>query len=81
MTDMLLVLFAYFLVPETKGLTLEQVDKMLEESTPRTSRKWKPHSTFAADMHLSEKQIEIPIATTESVEPKSHVWASGTLAI
>jgi hypothetical protein len=26
--------FAYFLVPETKGLSLEQADKMLEETTP-----------------------------------------------
>jgi hypothetical protein len=40
--------YAYFLVPETKGLSLEQVDKMMEESTPRTSAKWKPSSTFAA---------------------------------
>lgn len=63
-------LFAYFMVPETKGLTLEQVDKMLEESTPRTSRKWKPHSTFAAEMHLAEKHIEVPIGT-ETVAPKS----------
>jgi MFS family permease len=54
-------LFAFFFVPETKGLTLEQVDKMLEESTPRTSRKWKPHSTFAGEMHLAEKHIEIPL--------------------
>ena len=63
-------LFAFFFVPETKGLTLEQVDKMLEESTPRTSSKWKPHSTFAADMHLAEKHIEVPIAT-EVHEPKN----------
>lgn len=42
--------YAYLLVPETKGLTLEQVDKMLEESTPRTSAKWKPTTTFAATM-------------------------------
>ncbi|KAL2136880.1 hypothetical protein VTI74DRAFT_606 [Chaetomium olivicolor] len=40
--------YTYFLVPETKGLSLEQVDKMMEETTPRTSAKWKPHSTFAA---------------------------------
>ncbi|KAK4211345.1 Sugar/inositol transporter [Rhypophila decipiens] len=40
--------YTYFLVPETKGLSLEQVDKMMEETTPRTSAKWKPTSTFAA---------------------------------
>lgn len=47
--------FSYFLVPETKGLTLEQVDRMLEETSPRTSSKWVPHSTFAADMGLVDK--------------------------
>jgi sugar porter (SP) family MFS transporter len=39
--------YTYFLVPETKGLSLEQVDKMMDETTPRTSAKWKPTSTFA----------------------------------
>lgn len=42
--------YSYFLVPETKGLSLEQVDRMMEESTPRTSAKWVPHETFAAAM-------------------------------
>ncbi|KAF2197479.1 high affinity glucose transporter RGT2 [Delitschia confertaspora ATCC 74209] len=65
--------FAYFLVPETKGLSLEQVDKMLEETTPRTSRKWKPHSTFAEDMRLADKHIEIPVATEHVAENKSAV--------
>lgn len=39
--------FAFFMVPETKGLSLEQVDRMLEETTPATSAKWRPHETFA----------------------------------
>lgn len=52
---MVSVLFAYFLVPETKGLSLEQVDRMLEEVTPRKSRSWVPHSTFAAEMGMAEK--------------------------
>jgi SP family sugar:H+ symporter-like MFS transporter len=47
--------YAYLLVPETKGLSLEQVDRMLEETTPRTSAKWKPHTTFASHMGLTEK--------------------------
>jgi len=45
-------LYAYFLIPETKGLSLEQVDRMMEETTPRTSAKWRPTTTFAADMDL-----------------------------
>ncbi|KUJ20427.1 general substrate transporter [Mollisia scopiformis] len=53
------VLFAYFLVPETKGLSLEQVDRMLEEVTPRKSRSWVPHSTFAAEMGLVEKGVRV----------------------
>ena len=39
--------YTYFLVPETKGLSLEQVDQMMAETTPRTSAKWKPTHTFA----------------------------------
>ena len=47
--------YAYFLIPETKGLTLEQVDRMMEETTPRTSARWVPKTTFAAEMGLDEK--------------------------
>ncbi|CAO3569006.1 unnamed protein product [Mortierella alpina] len=43
----LCIVYAYFLVPETKGLTLEQVDQMLDEVSPRKSAAWKPTTTFA----------------------------------
>ncbi|EXJ95153.1 hypothetical protein A1O1_00272 [Capronia coronata CBS 617.96] len=46
--------YAYFLIPETKGLTLEQVDRMLEETTPRTSSGWVPKTTYAAEMGLDD---------------------------
>lgn len=50
------VVYTWALVPETKGLTLEQVDKMLEETKPRTSAKWTPHGTYAAEMGFIEAQ-------------------------
>jgi SP family sugar:H+ symporter-like MFS transporter len=54
----LCIIYAYFLVPETKGLSLEQVDKMFEECTPRTSSKWKPHRTYAQDVGLAPEVPE-----------------------
>jgi MFS family permease len=49
------LVYTYFLVPETKGLTLEQVDQMMAETTPRTSRGWVPTKTFASQL-AQEKQ-------------------------
>lgn len=46
--------YAYLLVPETKGLTLEQVDRMLEETSPRTSAKWRPKNTYAEEMGINK---------------------------
>jgi len=37
----------------SQGLTLEQVDKMLDESTPRTSSKWRPTNTFAHELGMT----------------------------
>lgn len=48
--------FAYFLVPEMKGLSLEQVDRMLEEVSPRQSAKWVPRTTFASEMGHTQKK-------------------------
>lgn len=47
--------YSYFLIPETKGLTLEQVDQMLSETNPRTSARWVPHTTYTAEMGMTEK--------------------------
>ena len=48
--------YAYFLVPETKGLTLEQIDRMLEETTPRTSVGWTPKTTYAEEEYGKEQR-------------------------
>ncbi|KAJ2978426.1 hypothetical protein NUW58_g7501 [Xylaria curta] len=54
-------IYSWFLVPETKGLTLEQVDTMLEETTVRNSAKWAPHGTFETEMgHEESKDPELP---------------------
>ena len=68
------VVFAYFLVPETKGLSLEQVDNMLKETTPRNSAKWVPHSTFAGHGETSSlESTDNAGAHTQHQEDVAHV--------
>jgi sugar porter (SP) family MFS transporter len=50
--------YTYFLVPETKGLSLEQVDRMMEETTPRNSSKWVPHTTFATGEKIHSEVLD-----------------------
>ena len=38
---------------------------MLEESNPRSSAKWKPHSTFAQEMGLTDKGIAMDAPAEE----------------
>jgi len=60
-TCVLCAIYAYLMVWETKGLTLEQVDRMMEEAgSPRASVGWKPHSTYSAEMGLTEGG-ELPV--------------------
>ena len=58
----LCAIFAYVFVPETKGLTLEQVDQMMEEVPARKTRHWKPDDTFAWDFGYTQNS---PPATME----------------
>lgn len=63
--------YAYFLVPETKGLSLEQVDMMMAETSPRTSAKWRPHETFSQHMGKTEK---LGVETVHDVERKGSAF-------
>ncbi|KAK3936283.1 hypothetical protein QBC46DRAFT_461592 [Diplogelasinospora grovesii] len=72
--------FAYFLVPEMKGLSLEQVDKMMDEVTPRKSAGWRPTTTFAAEMghmghhtyaHAPEKEPQSSFSNMTSIAAES----------
>ena len=65
--------YAYLLIPETKGLTLEQVDRMMEETTPRTSSKWKPQTTYASEAGLTEKGTLAPEVVEDVIRKGSVV--------
>lgn len=64
--------YAYLLVPETKGLSLEQIDRMMEETTPRNSAKWVPHETFSSAM--ANENGKLGVDTVEDVERKGSVY-------
>jgi hypothetical protein len=59
------VAYAYFLVYETKGLTLEQVDQMMEEVGPRQSAGWRPTTTFTERVgRRTEKQEDAQVESS-----------------
>lgn len=50
--------FAWSLVPETKGLTLEQVGRMMEEVSARQSGGWKARDLWARDLsYVGAEQV------------------------
>ncbi|KAK3717210.1 hypothetical protein LTR37_005919 [Vermiconidia calcicola] len=65
--------YSYFLIPETKGLSLEQVDRMMQETTPRTSAKWKPTTTYASEMGLKDGS-RLDGNVTADVERKGSIF-------
>ncbi|CAI8502005.1 hypothetical protein CAS74_000177 [Pichia kudriavzevii] len=59
------LVYAIFLVPETKGLTLEEIDIMLSETNAFTSSKWTPH--FVNDIDDYQKPKTEHMEDTTSV--------------
>jgi sugar porter (SP) family MFS transporter len=47
------VIFAFFCIPETKGLSLEQIDLLYQNSTPITSVSYR-RELLANDVHISD---------------------------
>ena len=47
------IVFTYFCIPETKGLSLEQVDLLYQNSTPITSVKYR-RELIARDIHVAD---------------------------
>ncbi|KAJ6600348.1 general substrate transporter [Mycena vulgaris] len=73
-TACLSVAFAYFFVSETKGLSLEQVDQMLVETSPRTSSGWVPHQTWAAaEGKVHEHDVDAKHEHEHEVDEKAAV--------
>jgi sugar porter (SP) family MFS transporter len=62
--------FVYFMIYETKGLTLEQVDELYAEvSTARQSKHWTPTISFREMQR--EKTRDEHMESAEHVDPKS----------
>ena len=64
--------YSYFIIPETKGLSLEQVDKMMEETSPRTSAKWRPRDTYANQAGVRDGLVDVGVV--QAVERKGSAF-------
>ncbi|ODN73561.1 hypothetical protein L202_08061 [Cryptococcus amylolentus CBS 6039] len=73
-TCVICFIYAYFFVWETKGLTLEQVDRMMEEcGSPRHSPGWRPQTTFTAEVLGRDQGIEKVNSQEQNEEAPAHV--------
>ncbi len=75
-------LFSYLCVYETKGLSLEQVDKMMSETTARCSARWKPGPDVRGKMDI-EKEAELTpeMSPTSSGDSGQRSWGTLKLGI
>jgi len=54
-------------------LSLEQVDKMMEETSPRTSSKWRPRETYASTVAMPEGG-KLDVERVASAEKKRSIF-------
>lgn len=57
-------LFAWIFVPETRGLTLEQVDTMMQEVPAYRSKGWEPRDTFSHEFGSAKDDTGPPYASS-----------------
>ena len=62
------VVFTYLCIPETKGLSLEQIDVLYQHSTPRTSARYR-RQLIADDVHRADRagHTEVVVVEHENV--------------
>lgn len=48
-------LFAYVFIPETKGLTLEQVDRMMAQVSAPKSATWRAHDMWIHELSMPSR--------------------------
>lgn len=58
--------FVYFCVPETKGLSLEEVDRMYATTSVRNSTKYKPEVAGGEDQHGLDTKPGVEITHSET---------------
>jgi MFS transporter, SP family, sugar:H+ symporter len=61
-------IFAFFFIPETKGLTLEQVDRMMEDVSARRSSGWQTRHDFTRNLDLAGRETPSSRFTPTSIE-------------
>jgi hypothetical protein len=70
--------YVYFLIPETRGLTLEQVDELFEKQvTPRKSAKWVPTESYAEILRANEKTDVNPTQQNDESKDGARPSAAG----